>query len=139
MNPAIPKKSPKPGKFASGCTGHAHANKRTKKKLILRYITSFVGYQQREQKRTYWTHLNTNKIVLLLLDLSAAFDIIDHIILLKKLKEDYKIGGTVLCWFRSNLENRSFTVSVGDKNSNPGFVWFGVPQGSILGLFAPRS
>ena len=40
----------------------------------------------------------------------------------------------MLCWFRSYLENIYFTVSVGDKNSSPEFLWFGVPQGSILGL-----
>ena len=70
---------------------------------------------------------------MLLLNLSAAFDTIYHSILLKKLKEDYTIGGTELCWFRSYLENISFTVTVSDKNSSPGILWFGVPQGSLVG------
>ena len=74
-----------------------------------------------------------NTIVLLLLDLSAAFDTIDHDLLLKKLKEDYLVEGTALSWFASYLKNRSFTVTINGKDSSPGFLWYGVPQGSILG------
>jgi exonuclease III len=74
-----------------------------------------------------------NTVVLLLLDLSAAFDTIDHGLLLKKLKEDYMVDGIALAWFTSYLKNRSFTVTINSKDSSPGFLWYGVPQGSILG------
>ena len=39
----------------------------------------------------------------------------------------------MLEWFRSYLKERSFTVLIGDKSSSKGYLWFGVPQGSILG------
>lgn len=72
-------------------------------------------------------------VALVLLDLSAAFDTVDHDILLKRLKDDYGLGGVVLSWLRSYLRDRTFTVIVGDKTSSPCYIWFGVPQGSILG------
>ena len=66
------------------------------------------------------------------MDLSKAFDTIDHKILLKKL---YNCGlrGTVLSWFRDYLFNRQQFVNFKSCNSSKLNVTCGVPQGSILG------
>ena len=71
--------------------------------------------------------------VLLLLDLSAAFDTINHSLLLKKLKDMYGITGTVLQWLKSYLENRKFKVIINQSSSSDCLLEIGVPQGSILG------
>ena len=71
--------------------------------------------------------------VLVLLDFSAAFDTIDHQILLKRLNYDYGIKGIALDWFSSYLKNRNYKVKINNTNSNSTQLNFGVPQGSILG------
>ena len=69
----------------------------------------------------------------LLLDLSAAFDIVDHSILLEKLKV-YKFTDDTVLWFKSYLEYRSQIVQVQTKFSDRQLLGnYGVPQGSILG------
>ena len=70
---------------------------------------------------------------LLLLDLSAAFDTIDHSVLIKRLKDVFNISGTVLQWFTSYLSGRSFCVKIKCSLSNGVITFYGVPQGSILG------
>ena len=70
--------------------------------------------------------------VLLLLDFSKAFDMVDHNILLNKL-EHYGIRGACLSWFRSYLSNREQYVSVDNCNSGKQTLKYAVPQGSILG------
>ena len=67
------------------------------------------------------------------LDLSKAFDTIDHNILLYKL-EHYGFGGIVLDWFKSYLSNRTQYVYYNKCNSEKLDIICGVPQGSILGL-----
>ena len=74
-----------------------------------------------------------NAVALLLLDLSAAFDAIDHTILITKLQGDYGIGLNVLNWFNSYLQNRSYAVDINGKLSAKVLLLFGVPQGSLLG------
>ena len=71
--------------------------------------------------------------VLVLLDLSAAFDTIDHDILIERLVNLYGLSGQALAWIRSYLENRKFTVKVNGENSELMDLLYGVPQGSLLG------
>ena len=78
--------------------------------------------------------LDTNQqVIMVLLDLSSAFDTLDHSILLDRLKTYFKVTGNALKWFRSYLYGRSQSVVIGDKISSPRDLKFGVPQGSILG------
>uniref|UniRef100_A0A4W6G917 Reverse transcriptase domain-containing protein n=1 Tax=Lates calcarifer TaxID=8187 RepID=A0A4W6G917_LATCA len=71
--------------------------------------------------------------VLVLLDLSAAFDTIDHHILLQRLEHFIGIKGTALNWFKSYLSDRLQFVHVNNYSSMYTKVRHGVPQGSVLG------
>ena len=70
---------------------------------------------------------------LTLLDLSAAFDTIDHTILLDRLNGYYGISELALGWFKSYLSGRTHSVKVRSTLSHPAALQYGVPQGSFLG------
>ena len=76
----------------------------------------------------------------MLLDLAAAFDTVDHNILLRRLEHTYQLGGVALEWFRTYLVGRRQHVRTSSSTSAPAFITCGVPQGSVLGpiLFAVR-
>ena len=74
-----------------------------------------------------------NSVFLVLLDLSAAFDTVDHQLLLSRLKNRVRLGGQVLDWVVSYLSSRYQCVSVARSSSEPKPLACGVPQGSVLG------
>ena len=70
---------------------------------------------------------------LMLLDLSAAFDTVDHSVLLEVLYRRFGITGKALGWFDAFLNDRHQTVHFGGTASDDTMLLFGVPQGSVLG------
>ena len=72
-------------------------------------------------------------LVLLELDLSATFDIIDQDILLKLLHKYAGISGTALQWFSSYCQHKFY---ISGSCSSPKHIPFGVLQGSALGAFS---
>ncbi len=70
--------------------------------------------------------------VLILLDLSAAFDTVNHQILLTTLSS-LGITGIPLRWFGSYLTGQSFKVAWGGEESRAHQLFTGVPQRSVLG------
>jgi len=72
--------------------------------------------------------------LLVLLDLSAVFDTVNHEILLESMTSKLSTGGTVLSWFRSYLSGRSQWVAVNHKLSKSLPLDCGIQQGSCLGL-----
>ena len=76
---------------------------------------------------------NTELSAALLLDLTAAFDVVDHYILLEKLRT-YNFSESTVAWFESYLSSRVQIVQVESSQSDAKVLEdFGVPQGSILG------
>ena len=86
-----------------------------------------------EQKDTLKPIDDKRCVVLLLPDLSEAFDIIDHKILLHRLQSRFGIKGKRLFWPQSYLTDRSLSVQTGGFTSSVCPLRFGVPQGSVLG------
>ena len=100
------------------------------------------AYKKHHSTETAWVRLHNdilselddNKTVLLVsLDVSAAFDTIDHSILLRLLESRLGVSGQCLNWFRSYLSDRTTRVIIDGKRSDIKRVNFGVPHGSVLG------
>jgi len=70
---------------------------------------------------------------LVLLDLSAAFDTVDHSTLIDVLHRSFAVDGQPLTWFKSYLSDRTQTFSTASNQSTPLNVECSVPQGSVLG------
>ena len=78
--------------------------------------------------------VDTGKVTLLgFLDLSAAFDTVDHGILLRRLQTSFGIDGMALEWIGSFLTGRTQAVAFQGVTSAYKLLRFGVPQGSVLG------
>ena len=76
---------------------------------------------------------------LVLLGLSAAFDTVDHYVLLNRLEHWVGFSGTVMKWLRSNLQDRSFFVAIGNYTSTPTSLTCGQPGVDLRGLFNPNA
>ena len=76
-----------------------------------------------------------NKLVafVVLLDLSSAFDTVDHEILLNRLTDEFGIAGSVKSWFASYLSGRTSRCRVAGELSSSKPLIYGVPQGSVVG------
>ena len=87
------------------------------------------------QKKDLMTVNHGNKLVayVVTLDLSAAFDCVDHPILLERMSSTFGITGTARCWFSSYLSGRTSRCKVACELSDPQTLNYGVPQGSVVG------
>ena len=104
-------------------TEHQNGNKKKHSTETLHIFMSDMILQAMDQKQV---------TALVLLDLSKAFDSIEHEILLRKLRE-LGVSIQAMEWFRSYLTDRKQRVRIGCEVSGPRHVAYGVPQGSILG------
>ena len=78
-----------------------------------------------------YTTANDKQVTVLIgLDLSAAFDTVNHSILLKWLQSEFGVTGTLLAWLQSYLEGRTQFVKLGLHQSPVVKLEVGVPQGS---------
>ena len=71
---------------------------------------------------------------MVLLDLSTAFDTIDHDICLGMLQRQMGVSGTAVSWCRSYLRGCKQRMCVGGVSSEDKVLKYGVPQDSVLGL-----
>ena len=76
---------------------------------------------------------NQQVSILVLLDLSAAFDTVNHDVLLQRLKERCGVHGKALEWFESYLTDRFQMVKLKEITSKRVALHCGLPQGSVLG------
>ena len=72
-------------------------------------------------------------VLIVLLDLSAAFDTVDHGLLIQRLQNDIGVSETALGCFKSYLNSRSSCVSIDSVFSEQSKLIYGVPQGSVIG------
>ena len=80
-----------------------------------------------------WSFEKQHASTLIVMDLSAAFDTVDHQILLDVLENRYGITGTALSWFRTYLQPRFCKVCVNKSYSKLQDLTFSIPQGSCAG------
>ena len=82
-----------------------------------------------------WSMENGKVSVVVMIDLSAAFDTVDHDLLLEVLETRFGIKDTCLKWYENYLRPRAFRVCVKDCYSEEKNLTFSVPQGSLNGPF----
>ena len=80
-----------------------------------------------------WCFENQEAMQVIAIDLSAAFDMVDHDLSLSVLKERAGINGNVLNWYESYLRPRTCQVNVVNSYSTKKNLTFSIPQGSCAG------
>ena len=97
------------------------------------------AYRQNDSKETsllkmvsdiQWGMENQEITTIIILDLSAAFDTVDHDILLTVLKTHFGIGGEVIKWFENYLRLRYFKIYINGHCSSSKELKFSISQGS---------
>ena len=88
------------------------------------------------QNDLLWAVDGNKEAILILLDLSAAFDTIDHDLMLARLNDRYGVTGIALQWFKSYLCERDQSVVIGKAVSESHSLIYGVPQGSVMVLLS---
>ena len=76
---------------------------------------------------------NQEGVFLVLLDLSAAFDTVNHDLLLNRMSHEIGLTGIALDWMKSYFTGRTTAVVIDDIYSTAQTMNYGLPQGSILG------
>ena len=78
-----------------------------------------------------------NKLVtaVTILDLSAAFDTVDHDLLLEVVRNKFGIHGNALIWYNNYLKPGKFKVNINRTYSMEKTMQFSIPQGSVYGAF----
>ena len=84
-------------------------------------------------KSDFLQYVDKNKtVVLVSLDMSVAFDSIDHPILIQRLKDRFGLHESVASWFQSHFENRTMRVSIKNVLSDEHALNYSLSQGSII-------
>ena len=82
-----------------------------------------------------WAMEKQEVTAMTVLDLSAAFDTVDHDLPLAVLDQRFGVKGTALKWYEQYLKLRKFKVTINNTYSNEQTINYSVPQGSIQGAF----
>ena len=110
--------------------------------IIANHLLTHLSYHKFHSSETALLYVQNDILValeaghstaLLLLDLSAAFDTIDHNILINCLRHWFGIFSTALNLLSSFLSDRYQTVIASNSKSQPVLLEYGIPQGSVLG------
>ena len=80
-----------------------------------------------------WYMERKNITVMIVLNLSTAFNTVKHEVLLRNFQDNFGISGIALEWFRNYLYNRDMKVKIGKTYSETNELAFLVPQGSCSG------
>ena len=111
------------------------------KKILFKYHSGFRAHHSTNTCLSYLSDRNHQGFEkkgmftgMILVDLQKAIDTIDYEIFLDKMV-CLGFSDSTISWFKSYLQDRSFSVNIGKEYSNPGILSCGVPQGSVLGPF----
>jgi exonuclease III len=107
--------------------------------FLAKYQSAYRRYHSTETSTTrilsdLITQTESGKLTLIsFLDMSAAFDTVDHSILFSKLQSEFGLQSRCISWLTSYLTNRKYKVNFNGRTTDENISLYGVPQGSVLG------